>query len=588
MVATETATTETAVLIVGAGPVGLTAAAALAHLGIACRVIDKNPQPVAESRALGVQARTLELLERLGLVEPFLAEGVIAQHGRIHLDGQEKIRLDFSHLESPYPCVLLLEQSRTERILGQHVASQGVAIDRSTELLALLQDPAGVNCRLRRADGREETCRAQYVLGCDGAHSAVRKQVGLEFAGEAFPGAFLLADVHLGCNWPHDEVRVYTGQRGFLAAFPISGSRWRIVSRLPDEIEPPAQATIELLSKLCAEQGPPDMRPHDPLWLNIFRISSRVVARFREGRVFLAGDAAHIHSPAGGQGMNTGMQDALNLTWKLALTLRGRGGQRLLDSYDAERRPNAEQLVRATERATRAMTGHGVAATVLRHGALTLLGKLEFVRERIATEMSELEIHYRQSPICGEHTQGLQEWLHGEDDAPHPRIKDCLDFAGGPHPGDRAPDAEGLCRSPGDSRRLFQEWRKDLRHQLLIFAGLSFQRRRLAQLEAFVQQVNSAGTGLINATLIRCGLGKPMPGRVLYDTQALAHSRYGARQECLYLVRPDGYVGFRSQPVDLPALERHLRGLCDLGCSCFAAAEAGGTARSPEVELAGV
>lgn len=581
------ATTETAVLIVGAGPVGLTAAAALSQLGIACRVIDKSPQPVTESRALGIQARTLELLERLGLVEMFLAEGVLGQGGRIFLDGQEKIHFEFSHLDSPYPCVLLLEQNRTERLLGQFVTGQGVSIDRLTELTTLEQDPAGVNCTLRRADGSEETCRAQYVLGCDGAHSTVRKQLGLNFAGEAFPGNFLLADVHLGCDWPHEEVRVYTGKRGFLAAFPITGSRWRVVSRLPDDVPPPATATIELLSKMCAEQGPADMQPHDPLWLNIFRISSRVVERFREGRVFLAGDAAHIHSPAGGQGMNTGMQDAVNLSWKLALAVRNRGSQRLLDSYDAERRPNAEELVHATERATHALMNQGVAASAFRRAAMTVLGKLEFVREKIATEMSEIEISYRKSPICGEHVQGLKEWLHAEHaSAPHPRLKDCLEFAGGPHPGDRAPDAEGLSRTAGESRRLYHEWRKDLRHQLLLFAGLSPQRKRLAQLEDFVQQVNSAAPGLINATLIRCGLGKPMPGRVLYDTQAHAHSRYGARQECLYLVRPDGYVGFRSQPVDLPALERHLRGVCDLGCAGFAD-EDPRTAREPEVQLAG-
>ncbi len=582
------ATTETAVLIVGAGPVGLTAAAALSQLGVACRVIDKNAQAVTESRALGIQARTIELLDRLGLVEPFLAEGVLGQAGRIFLDGQEKIHFEFSHLESPYPCVLLLEQNRTERLLGQFVTGQGVSVDRLTELTALEQDPAGVNCTLRRADGGEEICRAQYVLGCDGAHSTVRKQLGLNFAGEAFPGNFLLADVHLGCDWPHDEVRVYTGKRGFLAAFPITGSRWRVVSRLPDDLIPPQNATIELLTKMCVEQGPADMQPHDPLWLNIFRISSRVVERFREGRVFLAGDAAHIHSPAGGQGMNTGMQDAVNLSWKLALAVRNRGSQRLLDSYDAERRPNAEELVHATERATHALMNQGAAASVFRRAAMTVLGKFEFVREKIASEMSEIEIRYRKSPICGEHVQSLHEWLlPSPDAAPHPRLKDCLEFAAGPHPGDRAPDAEGLCRAAGDSRRLFQEWRKDLRHQLLLFAGLAPQRKRLAQLESFVQQVNSAGAGLINATLIRPGLGKPMPGRVLYDTQALAHTRYGARHECLYLVRPDGYVGFRSQPVDLPALERHLRGLCDLGCSGFAA-EPAAALQSAEPQLAGV
>jgi 2-polyprenyl-6-methoxyphenol hydroxylase-like FAD-dependent oxidoreductase len=310
------------VLIVGAGPVGLTAALVLQALGIRFRIIEKNAQPVAESRALGIQARTLELFEQLGLAEALLAEGIIARAMSIFLEGEEKVRIGFGHLETPYPCLLILPQSGTERLLSRHLLERGGQVERSVELTALAQDETGASCTLRNADGREEACRAEYVLGCDGAHSTVRKQVTLGFSGEPIPGTFVLADAQIDGDWPLDEGRAYVGAAGFLLLIPIGGQQWRIIARLTGESHstPPA-VSLELLQQLCSQRGPPGLRPHNPTWMSMFQISSRIVERFRAGRVFVLGDAAHIHSPAGGQGMNAGMQEAFNLGWKLAMRL---------------------------------------------------------------------------------------------------------------------------------------------------------------------------------------------------------------------------------------------------------------------------
>jgi hypothetical protein len=368
-------------------------------------------------------------------------------------NGPEKVHLNFAHLDSPYPCLVILAQSRTERILADVLGALGVRVERPVALTSLRQDADGVTSTLRHPDGQEETCRAPFVIGCDGAHSTVRKQLGLSFTGEA-----------------------------------------------------------------------------------LFHVSSRLVERLRVGRVLVAGDAAHIHSPVGGQGMNTGMQDAFNLGWKLALGLRGRGGEALLDSYHGERHPNAMTLLRATERATRAMIGQGFVASVVRAAAMTVLGNFDFVRDKVALGLSELPVGYRGSPLCVESGPGGME----------------------PHAGDRAPDAEGLSRFPGQTRRLFRWWGQDLQHQLLVFAGPDPTRERVCELLQLVREINSEHTDLLNAVLVRPGTGKARDVPVLFDPRRQAHDRYGAPEECLVLVRPDGYIGFRVRPADGEALRRHL------------------------------
>jgi 2-polyprenyl-6-methoxyphenol hydroxylase-like FAD-dependent oxidoreductase len=545
------------VLIVGAGPVGLTAALALQSLGVGCRIIEKNAQRVTESRALGIQARTLEMFERVGMAERLLAAGIIGNAVRIFLDGEEKVRVGFEQLDTPYPCLLVLAQSETERLLGEEFHERGGQVERLVELTAIVQDESGVTCTLRHVDGRQETCRADYVLACDGAHSTVRKQVGLAFAGEPLPGTFVLADVLLDCDWPRDEGRVYAGKRGFLFNLPVGAKHWRVIAPLPpDEYPAPPEISLSLVQQLCDERGPPGLRPHDPAWLSVFHISSRIVERFRVGRVFLAGDAAHIHSPAGGQGMNTGMQEVFNLAWKLAMRLRGQASDALLETYDAERRPHAQSLLLTTHRATQVMMSTSSAASWLKQSVLAVAGTFDLLPEKIAGQISDLKINYRHGPLSAEESIDLGKWLQAYLGSQQPGPQSRLAFSLGPHAGDRAPDAEGLSRTPGEHHRLFDCCGNNLRHQVLIFAGESTTHARLAQLDQTVRDLNARDPQLLQAALIRCGLGQA-DDQTLFDTQRLAHARYGARYECLYLIRPDGHIAFRSQPVDLAALDRY-------------------------------
>jgi hypothetical protein len=226
--------------------------------------------------------------------------------------------------------------------------------------------------------------------------------------GEVVPGTFLLADLHVDCDWPTDEMRIYTGANGLLLAVPMADGLWRIAAPVANNHRegPPADPILEQIQKIWDERAAAGVRFHDPVWMNLFHVSSRLVERLRVGRVFVAGDAAHIHSPVGGQGMNTGMQGTFNLGWKLALALRGRGGEALLDSYHGERHPNAMTLLRATERATRAMIGQGFVASVVRAAAMTVLGNFDFVRDKVALGLSELPVGYRGSPLCVESGPG--------------------------------------------------------------------------------------------------------------------------------------------------------------------------------------
>ncbi|HEY5312347.1 MAG TPA: FAD-dependent monooxygenase, partial [Pirellulales bacterium] len=469
-----------------------------------------------------------------------------------------KVRVGFEQLDTPYPCLLVLAQSETERLLAEQLQQRGGQVERSIELTTLVQDDSGATCTLRHADGSQETCRADYVLACDGAHSTVRKQVGLAFAGEPLPGTFVLADVQLDCDWPRDEGRVYAGKRGFLFLLPVGATHWRLIAPLaPAEYPAPPEISLPLVQQLCEERGPPGLRPHDPAWLSVFHISSRIVERFRVGRVFLVGDAAHIHSPAGGQGMNTGMQEVFNIAWKLAMRLRGQAPDALLDSYDAERRPHAQSLLLTTHRATQVMMSTSSAASWLKQSVLAVAGTFDLLPEKIVGQISDLKINYRHSPLSAEESIDLGKWLQaylGSQQQPSPQAR--LAFSVGPHAGDRAPDAEGLSHTPGEHRRLFRCWGEGLRHQALIFAGETTTHARLAQLQQIVRDLNAREPQLLQATLLRCGLGQA-DDQTLFDTQRQAHTRYGARYECLYLIRPDGHIAFRTQPADLPALDRY-------------------------------
>jgi len=390
------------VLIAGAGPVGLVMAIELARYGVAVRIIDKAPQRTDKSKALVVWSRSLELLERAGCSAALVDAGYKVNSLNISADGKSIARVTLEGLATAYPYGLMIPQSDTERVLDEFLNSIGVKVERTVELTQFTASDDKVVSTLRHADGGEEIAETPWLIGCDGAHSTVRHQLGMEFHGETSLINWVLADVHLE-NIPRaPEINVVWHSDGLLATFPIAEDRYRVVADLgvvPENSNPPTEPTLEEVQAILDKRFPGGVRATNPIWLSSFRVNERKVADYRAGRVFLAGDAAHIHSPAGGQGMNTGMQDACNLAWKLALVVHGIGSYSLLDSYSAERSPIAEEVLKATGRVTSMTTLRGNIAQFLRNHAAALVLGFPLVRRLAADAAAEISIGYPHSPL---------------------------------------------------------------------------------------------------------------------------------------------------------------------------------------------
>jgi 2-polyprenyl-6-methoxyphenol hydroxylase-like FAD-dependent oxidoreductase len=315
------------VLIVGAGPTGLTAALELTRLGIPVRLVDQYTAPSPTSRALAVHARTVELLHQRGLAAEMIALGNKAFAAALYNGGALLGRINLHAIDSRFNYVLLLSQSETERILRERLLQAGVAVERATQMVAFTQldgPAAGVRATLRHADGRVEEIDAAYLVDAEGAHSSARHQLDLPFAGKSLPDTYIIADLYLDGAVAEDALTIFVPAAGLLAAFPMGQRRFRILATERDatanDAPPPGLDTI---AAAWSRSAPVPVALRDLQWSSRFRINSRALQRLRHGSVFFAGDAAHIHSPAGGQGMNTGIQDAINLGWKMAWVYRG-------------------------------------------------------------------------------------------------------------------------------------------------------------------------------------------------------------------------------------------------------------------------
>jgi 2-polyprenyl-6-methoxyphenol hydroxylase-like FAD-dependent oxidoreductase len=405
------------VLIVGAGPVGLTLAAELSRYGIAVRIVDKAPRRTDKSKALVLWSRTLELLQRSDSASAFITAGHRVEAANIVAGGKTIARIDFAGVDSPYAFALMLPQSDTERMLEEHLAGFDVTVERETELLGFSDTGAGIDARLRHADRTEQAVQSDWLVGCDGAHSTVRHALNLTFGGDTLKSDWILADVHIdGVLTPVSEMATYWHEDGVLVVFPISPGRYRIIADIgKSQGSMPADPTLEQIQAIVDRRGPGAMVVSKPIWLSAFRINERKVEQYRAGRVFVAGDAAHVHSPAGGQGMNTGMQDAFNLAWKLALVCRGDAAEKnLLDSYSVERSAVGAQVLAAAGRLTAVAVMKNHAAQALRNLVGGFALGLAPVRRAMARSMSEVSVGYAHSPLNGAHTFGLEGPAPGE------------------------------------------------------------------------------------------------------------------------------------------------------------------------------
>ena len=392
----------TQILIAGAGPVGLTMAAELARFGISVRILDKASARTDKSKALVLWSRTLELLERAGASAAFVENGVKALSANIVAGGSLIGHVSFEGASTPYPYALMIPQSETERLLETHLESLGVTVERQVELTAFEDDGTGITSVVAHPGGTTETIKSAWLIGCDGAHSLVRHGLKLSFEGNTLASDFILADIHLtGLPSAESAISTFWHEEGVLVFFPISPGRVRVIADIgPSTGTARRNPTLEEVQAIVDARGPGGIVLSDPVWLSSFAINERKVADYRIGRVFLAGDAAHIHSPAGGQGMNTGMQDAFNLSWKLALVCKGLASPGLLlDSYSAERSAVGDKVLADAGRLTKmAMLRNPVAQAVRNFVAHHLIG-LPFVQHAMTDTLSELAIAYRDSPL---------------------------------------------------------------------------------------------------------------------------------------------------------------------------------------------
>jgi 2-polyprenyl-6-methoxyphenol hydroxylase-like FAD-dependent oxidoreductase len=522
------------VLVVGAGPTGLALAAWLAAHGVRPRIVDHGLDRVHESRALGIQPRTLEVLADLGVTDHLVAAGQRTAQLRLHAHGRvHSVPLfDLGLADTAYPYLLFLSQAETERILAEHLAASGIAIERGVELVALTQHGEAVSATLRQRDGRQQQVSARYVIGCDGAHSTVRREAGIRFLGGPYPQAFILADTEADGIEP-DSAHAFLSETGILLFFPLgTPATWRLLAMRPpaDPTPPDAPVILQEVQAIADTYTGGTVRLHAPVWITNFRLHHRAATAYRAGRVFLAGDAAHIHSPVGAQGMNTGIQDAQDLAWKLAHTLHGIAGAGLLDTYQLERAPIGARVVRVTDRAFTIITSTSPLARLMRTRVAPILIPLvlaaKTARGCVFRAVSELAIHYRHSPLS--------------EEGPNPPRR-------GPKAGDRLPDAPVVHN--GQMTTLHATTAGSGWHLLLCGPVAAWPAAELTRLD-------QAQRGLL--TVHHLGASDTLGGPHDPASTALRRLGLGPADSACYLLRPDGYIGYRAGGTDLTGLRAYL------------------------------
>ncbi len=512
---------DTEVLIVGAGPTGLMLANQLARRGVRALIIDRHAGPSLQTRALGVHARTLEIYSHLGIVDQALELGKRATGANMWAEGRLTARIpigDIGRDLSPYPFLLILGQDDNERLMGDALRARGMTVRWNTELVGLAPDASHVKATLKQPDGTISEVTAAWVAGCDGARSAVRELNGIEFAGGPYEHVFFVADTEVTGAMVPDELNVYLRREGFHLFFPMRGTdHWRVVGILPPELRGRDDLTFAEVIPSVRQEAGAELSFKACSWYSTYRIHHRCAVRFRDRRCFLLGDAAHIHSPVGAQGMNTGLQDAYNLAWKLALVTSGRANAALLDSYEAERMPVAKRLLSTTDRAFSLIVSDNWLAGLFRTRVLANVAAFAMGRDNIRTlafrTISQTGIRYPDSP--------LSEMLAGLHDTK-------------PRAGDRFPWLRLKLQPNGAIEDLFAKL-DDTRFNLILIGQPSA-----------VVDVHGLGDLLRILTV---------PSDPANDAEL---ARAKVPQPSFYLLRPDGHVGLAGPQLDGAAMSRYV------------------------------
>jgi 3-(3-hydroxy-phenyl)propionate hydroxylase len=521
------------VVVIGAGPVGLTTASELVRHGVRVRLVEKREKLLEHPNAAVVHVRTQEILDAMGTIAPFLEKGFPLPGMNVHGFGKRIGFVDIGGVDSPYPLPLCIPQDVTVAILAAHFEKLGGRIEFQTEATGLQQDADGVRVSVKHLDGkeREETIEAKYVVSCEGSHSMVREACHIDFSGERYAGKeFLQCDAYVRWTYPHGYGYQFMTEEYVLLLFPYNAAgRNRIIcartDKDPNNKQPPTLEEMQELVRRVADAG---AELYNPVWFNRFRSGHRFAATFREGRAFLAGDSGHVHVPIGGQGMNYGMHDAFNLAWKLAAVIKGGAKPDLLDTYMTERHPTDEALVHGTDLGYHMIIEpHALKKVIMQNLGPTLM-HFEPLQRQVRATLAELNVRYNASALTED---------HGGSD--------------GPAPGMRAPNATVVRMPSRETVPLFDVLR-DPRWSLLVFAGNAPDEHTIEDLERTCASLAARYSARIAIHLVLCDtpavpVHESWAADFIMDRERLAHAKYGVTSDpCLYLIRPDWYIAYRS------------------------------------------
>lgn len=522
---------QVSVLIVGAGPTGLMLAYELARHGISFRIIDKKPETTKLSNALALQPRTLEIFKQLGIADDFLRIGQTCHALCFHDRGKEFAKASFANLASVYPFILALPQASTESILNDKLQQLAHHVEFSRELIEVHQNLGDIDVVIRHQDGVRELLRCDWLVGCDGAHSTVREKCGFVFPGTDIDEQFVVADGTMDTFLRADEIHIFTASGYLLGVFPIGEKYYRFAGNL--QLGYPRKVFTETeLKELVTSRSYGQLTVRHADWISPFWIHSKMANDMRQGRVFLAGDAAHIHSPMGGQGMNTGLQDAHNLAWKLSLVIQGRSDDKLLDTYQEERIPVIKEIVKTTDRFTRFMLIQNRFVGFLRKQLIKLAYRVPLLQRKITEKITQLAICYEPN---------LSIRYDPDTDRESPFV------------GERAPDVK---LNQGD---YFYDHIKEPVHHLICFANDKDFFKTLDACKKIQMELLGPYKDVLQLHFVTPHMLDDPINQMIDDGYRM-HKIYHIKQPTLIMIRPDGYICYRSKTFSADKIRNYLEG----------------------------
>ena len=516
--------TQPEVLITGAGPTGLMMACQLAIRKVPFRIIDKNEDHTPQSRALVIHARSLEIFEQLGIAHEAVQLGKIAKAANLYVNGKRRLRFNFNNIGeglTEFPFLLILEQSKTEKLLNEFINQHGYFVERNTELLDFSQNNNQINASLKQPGKEQESIQINWLIGADGANSLVRRKLNIPFAGKTYKESLFVLDCEMTMDIPPDEMCICFSDKTFAGLFPMTNGRSRVIGIVPDEFLDNDSISFENATKDFAKRTRLNITLKNPQWISMYHSHHRSVSSFRQGHCFLAGDAAHIHSPVGAQGMNTGLQDAYNLAWKLSLAIKENAKESLLDSYNDERIVIAQNLVKTTDRVFHIVTSKQKIFKFFRLYFIPALMKLvlpiaqriSFIRRTAFKSISEIGLHYRYSKLSID-----------DNKSAFPN--------NAPKPGDRVPYLPEV-----------QALLSGTKFHLLIFTG----ERTGDQTDQAIKTFNEKYNELITVHEIQFS-----------DATKPIYKKFGIIKQGGYFIRPDNYIAYRSNSLQLQQVTDYI------------------------------